>query len=95
MTLQRVWLGLAESRVQQLIQALPAPTPPAAPPERRPSWMWTARPASSGSCRRKSSRSVSEDTANLGTQALNAIQDGDSRLEDVRPLTYVHLRAGI
>ena len=37
-TLQREWLDLAEARVQQLIQALPAPTPPAAPPERRPWW---------------------------------------------------------
>ena len=45
-TLQRDWLDLAEARVQQLIQALPAPTPPAdppvaslaAPPERRPWW---------------------------------------------------------
>ena len=37
-TLQRDWLDLAESRVQQLIQALPAPTPPAVPPERRPWW---------------------------------------------------------
>ncbi len=37
-TLQRDWLGLAESRVQQLLQALPAPNPPAAPPERRPWW---------------------------------------------------------
>ena len=38
MTLQRDWLDLAEARVQQLIQALPAPNPPAAPPERRPWW---------------------------------------------------------
>ena len=37
-TLQRGWLDLAEARVQQLIQALPAPTPPAAPPERRSWW---------------------------------------------------------
>ena len=47
-TLQREWLDLAEARVQQLIQALPAPNPPAAPPERRPWWTWTAgglRPA--------------------------------------------------
>ena len=37
-TLQREWLDLAEARVQQFIQALPAPTPPAVPPERRPWW---------------------------------------------------------
>ena len=38
-TLQRDWLDLAEARVQQFIQALPAPpTPPATPPERRPWW---------------------------------------------------------
>ena len=45
-TLQREWLDLAEARVQHLIQALPAPTSPAAPPvaspaappERRPWW---------------------------------------------------------
>ena len=37
-TLQREWLDLAEARVQQFIQALPAPTPPAAPPEHRPWW---------------------------------------------------------
>ena len=38
-TLQRDWLDLAEARVQQFIQALPAPpTPPAAPPEHRPWW---------------------------------------------------------
>ena len=57
-TLQREWLDLAEARVQQLIQALPAPTPscssaraPAlvevlvtAPPR----WTWTANSTSSG-----------------------------------------------
>ena len=37
-TLQREWLDLAEARIQQLIQVLPAPTPHAAPPERRPWW---------------------------------------------------------
>ena len=45
-TLQRGWLDLSESRVQQLLRALPEPTPPAtlppAPPaSRRPWWkLW-------------------------------------------------------
>ena len=37
-TLQREWLDLAEARIQQIIQVLPAPTPHAAPPECRPWW---------------------------------------------------------
>ena len=37
-TLDREWLDLADARIQQVIQVLPAPTPPAAPPERRPWW---------------------------------------------------------
>ena len=37
-TLQREWLDLAEARVQQFIQALPSPTPPAALPASRPWW---------------------------------------------------------
>ena len=37
-TLQREWLDLAEAHVQQLIQALPSPIPPAALPASRPWW---------------------------------------------------------
>ena len=43
--LQKEWLDLSESRVQQLLRALPEPTPPVAPPAaptppaaRRPRW---------------------------------------------------------